>query len=683
MSTLLKFSYILPDGKKINGYLKDSSPSFTNIQERIVQTLFEERKEERCEIRYYWIDEDGDEIDIVSQDSFNIFWEIGGRRHLYVAPKNNAQPAVVTKSQDATATTTKATPPTAETTNPTANAAGAQSTSVPPQPEVTFDANQIHMGVECDSCLMAPIIGFRYKCIQCPNYDLCQHCEAKHVHGDHMMIRMPNNSCPFVVDAWVTPGLGGCGRKLGRKHHHHEKRWKSAAAAGSPSCSSAAAGATSNGEGEKPKESGRKHGRRHARHNFLSHLYEMMHDLAEGGGAAAAAAASAGGSACTPETSDNTTKIPTTENVDHEAIAKAAAEAANLAAQKAHETAVKSAEIAAKVIQETTMAAAAASKEASPSPSTTTTSVDNEKPTTSKSSTPNNSAQATPTMSATPSLQDFVQLLDPKLLKGGMEILNNFNDMFAKMLDPMDGAEGGDATACPFAANFRRPSNTSSQHSNTNSMNSSKTTTSSKSETDAAAAAEPKKTSQEEAAVTNGLLDISDVGSDSESDSVSESFIKLNAPSSKEASPEAASAAASIPSAGPSSATTTPPQSSLNKSNVMDFAQISADLKAHIDKMETEERKEGAANEVPKELRAVPVFNKETEKETSAVTKKPEEKRSVPVYHQDELINSSVHAMMAMGFSNEGAWLTQLLESVNGNIPEALDLISASQRMGR
>lgn len=39
--------------------------------------------------------------------------------------------------------------------------------------------------------------------------------------------------------------------------------------------------------------------------------------------------------------------------------------------------------------------------------------------------------------------------------------------------------------------------------------------------------------------------------------------------------------------------------------------------------------------------------------------------------------------MMAMGFSNEGAWLTQLLESVNGNIPEALDLISATQRNSR
>uniref|UniRef100_A0A1A9VPF3 UBA domain-containing protein n=1 Tax=Glossina austeni TaxID=7395 RepID=A0A1A9VPF3_GLOAU len=48
-------------------------------------------------------------------------------------------------------------------------------------------------------------------------------------------------------------------------------------------------------------------------------------------------------------------------------------------------------------------------------------------------------------------------------------------------------------------------------------------------------------------------------------------------------------------------------------------------------------------------------------------------------YHADECINNAIKAIMNMGFSNEGAWLTQVLESVQGNIPEALDLISAAQ----
>ncbi|KAL5279122.1 SQSTM1 family protein [Megaselia abdita] len=44
-------------------------------------------------------------------------------------------------------------------------------------------------------------------------------------------------------------------------------------------------------------------------------------------------------------------------------------------------------------------------------------------------------------------------------------------------------------------------------------------------------------------------------------------------------------------------------------------------------------------------------------------------------YHTNPLINEAVIAMMSMGFSNEGAWLTQLLVSVNGDVSRALDLL--------
>ncbi|XP_014217314.1 sequestosome-1 [Copidosoma floridanum] len=47
-----------------------------------------------------------------------------------------------------------------------------------------------HPGVICDSC-DKPVIGFRYKCLQCPDYDLCSNCEIKNLHAKHLMIRMP------------------------------------------------------------------------------------------------------------------------------------------------------------------------------------------------------------------------------------------------------------------------------------------------------------------------------------------------------------------------------------------------------------------------------------------------------------------------------------------------------------
>lgn len=47
----------------------------------------------------------------------------------------------------------------------------------------------LHSGVQCDGC-DCEIRGYRYKCIECPDFDLCFSCEMKKLHGDHMMIRI-------------------------------------------------------------------------------------------------------------------------------------------------------------------------------------------------------------------------------------------------------------------------------------------------------------------------------------------------------------------------------------------------------------------------------------------------------------------------------------------------------------
>merc|ERR1711963_753000 len=48
---------------------------------------------------------------------------------------------------------------------------------------------EVHYGVSCDGC-DGPVQGFRYKCMVCPDFDLCSLCEAKGLHPGHNMIRI-------------------------------------------------------------------------------------------------------------------------------------------------------------------------------------------------------------------------------------------------------------------------------------------------------------------------------------------------------------------------------------------------------------------------------------------------------------------------------------------------------------
>ena len=50
-------------------------------------------------------------------------------------------------------------------------------------------AGPAHPGVVCDSCDKY-IFGVRFKCVVCPNYDLCMTCETKGMHKEHEMLRI-------------------------------------------------------------------------------------------------------------------------------------------------------------------------------------------------------------------------------------------------------------------------------------------------------------------------------------------------------------------------------------------------------------------------------------------------------------------------------------------------------------
>lgn len=87
----------------------------------------------------------------------------------------------------------------------------------------------VHSGITCDGCSVSPIVGVRYKCQQCEDFDLCEKCEGEGKHpSDHTLLKMKA--------ANSAPGRGPCGRRAfgghghshghshshghGRSHHH-------------------------------------------------------------------------------------------------------------------------------------------------------------------------------------------------------------------------------------------------------------------------------------------------------------------------------------------------------------------------------------------------------------------------------------------------------------------------------
>merc|ERR1711997_706605 len=58
-------------------------------------------------------------------------------------------------------------------------------------PAKTDTGKVIHFGVECDLCGQYPIIGDRYKCSICPDWDCCTACEPQH---DHPLIKFKKAS---------------------------------------------------------------------------------------------------------------------------------------------------------------------------------------------------------------------------------------------------------------------------------------------------------------------------------------------------------------------------------------------------------------------------------------------------------------------------------------------------------
>ncbi|XP_017857357.1 PREDICTED: protein ref(2)P [Drosophila arizonae] len=604
-------------GKKLNAYLRMPSNNFSILRREIDMYLFQERQLAKCEIRTYWIDSDGDEIEVFNQNDYEIFLaKCKENMHLQIAAVDDGK-------------------------------ADAKQASAAKQAEDDPSNFVIHDGVECDACGALPLVGFRYKCIQCPNFDLCQACESAHKHADHLMVRMPTNSGPSVVEAWLSGPSA-------TSHHHRRSSRRTrdqcpfAGATATATTTATSAQATPAGAAPCWTRRERRHGRRNG--NVFSQFVDMMMHLPESNATPTAAAATQ--EAQEPEPKEK----PTVVNNDKSEGTQKTEKVGESTDVPVKQKQAASTEANAEANAQEPVAAPRSPKEQAQTQAT-----------------------ATPTPNSTPttpviSLENLAQVVNPEYMRAGIEILNNFSEMFAKIIDPSAAADFG----CAETSMASNGSTASEKSEASNGVQASAptadaaTATTATTTTTTTTATETETVGEPVAQTTNTLVE-----ERRRSESLDQDWQMIDNTASPMANVSSSDALINLSN---TNATTT--DSPVTPAR--DFAQLGEMLRQHVN--EEQQRELATAHTQTSQVSTVStststtaVATNSTSTSTAGNPPAPEQKRQVPIYHTDERINNAVHAMMAMGFSNEGAWLTQLLDSVKGNIPAALDIMNASQ----
>merc|ERR1711963_1060394 len=129
---------------------KEVASSLVYLKQKIAAIFPDVRRSEPI---LSWVDEDGDEVVVTSDEELQVALTA------LTGPVYKLKVKLEDKAKDGT------------------------------QPRMARSA-QVHWGVVCDGC-EGPVVGPRFKCLVCPDYDLCATCEARGLHAHHKMIRLP------------------------------------------------------------------------------------------------------------------------------------------------------------------------------------------------------------------------------------------------------------------------------------------------------------------------------------------------------------------------------------------------------------------------------------------------------------------------------------------------------------
>ncbi|CAD8082959.1 unnamed protein product [Paramecium primaurelia] len=89
-------------------------------------------------------------------------------------------------------------------------------------PKPVPQEKMVHKHHTCDGCQIHPIVGSRFKCLECQDYDLCEECQLKNLHNHHKFYKI---STEQELEQFRKEHQGKFGhwgfRPHGQGHHGH------------------------------------------------------------------------------------------------------------------------------------------------------------------------------------------------------------------------------------------------------------------------------------------------------------------------------------------------------------------------------------------------------------------------------------------------------------------------------